>query len=94
MKYFGIFESLINGLGVMFGVANIESVLGIILLILSICSIVARAIIAIVQWRKKAKADGKISEKELKELDSYVQKGQKEINEIISKKENLEKWQN
>ena len=91
MKYFGIFESVVNGLGIMVGVASVESVLGIILLILSICSIVVRAVISIVQWRKKAKADGKISEEELKELDSYVENGQKEINEIISKKENLKK---
>lgn len=91
MKYFGIFESLINGLGVFTGLATIQTILGIILLTISGIMLATRGIVALVKRIMKAKKDGKITPEELEELDSYVQKGQKEINEIISKKENLKK---
>ena len=91
MKYLDIFESVINGLGVFTGLATIETILGIILLTISGVILLIRGIVALVKWIMKAKKDGKITPEELEELDSYVEKGQKEINEIISKKENLKK---
>lgn len=72
MKWLSAIELALNGLGICVGLADIESILGICLLVVNIGIIVFRLIFRIVEWYKAAKdekSDGgeRITADELKE---------------------------
>lgn len=68
-----------NGLQYLISIAQVEDVLRIVGIVLSVIISLLIIIDKIVGWRKKAKADGKITEDEVQEAVQIVKEGLEEI---------------
>ena len=79
-------ETALNGMGVAVGLAEIETILGIILLVVNISILVARGIFKLVSWYKKAKEDGEITKEEIDEGIKIIDETKTEIEENVDKK--------
>lgn len=79
-------ETALNGMGVAVGLAEIETILGIILLVVNISILVARGIFKLVSWYKGAKEDGKITKEEIDEGIKIIDETKTEIEENVDKK--------
>lgn len=77
-----------NGLQYLISIAQVENVLRFIGLALSVLISLLIIIDKIVSWHKKAKADGKIDEDEIKEVIGIVKDGSEEIKHHIEGKDN------
>ena len=88
MKVKSVFE--IGGNAVQYAVAlsQVEDVLRIAGIILSVIISILIIIDKIISWYKKAKADGKITEEEIKEGVEIFQEGAQEIKDHIEGKDN------
>lgn len=88
MKVKSVFE--IGGNAVQYAVAlsQVEDVLRIAGIILSVIISILIIIDKIISWYKKAKADGKITEEEIKEGVEIIQEGAQEIKDHIEGKDN------
>lgn len=86
MKVKSVFE--IGGNAVQYAVAlsQVEDVLRIAGIILSVIISILIIIDKIISWYKKAKADGKITEEEIKEGVEIIQEGAQEIKDHIEGK--------
>lgn len=60
-------ETALNCLGIVVGINEIETILGIFLLVLNISILVIKGVFKLLAWYKTAKADGKITKEELEE---------------------------
>ena len=86
MKVKSVFE--IGGNAVQYAVAlsQVEDVLRIAGIILSVIISILIIIDKVITWWKKVKADGKITEDEIKEGVEIIKKGSEDIKEHIDKK--------
>ena len=62
MKIDNTFGTMLNVFGIMFSVNDVNSILNLILLVVSIASIVARAVILVVQKRREKDYNGAVEE--------------------------------
>ena len=81
IKHF--FEDLGNGLMYLCSMAQVEQALRIASFVLSILISVLIIISRVIDWWKKAKADGKITKDEIDELGHIVGDGIKDIKEHV-----------
>ena len=85
MKSFDAVETALNGAGVVFGIANIQEVLGVILLSLNILLLVVRFVLRIIKWYKKSKTDGVITPEEIDEAIQIANATKEEIDDVRPK---------
>ena len=85
MKIKDFFQIGANGLQYAISLAQVEDVLRIAGIILSVIISLLIIIDKVISWWKKAKADGKITEDEIKEGVEIVKDGTQEIKEHIEK---------
>ena len=71
------------GVGAIFTVVQTQEVFQIISLVLTCLATLATICFTIYRWWKVAKADGKIDEKEVKELVDIVNDGAKDLKDVI-----------
>lgn len=83
----GIFGTILSGIGT--GLQTNE-LLQTISLCLTILGALLTIIMALVNWFRKAKKDGKIDEKELEEGISIIKDGVDEVKDALDNKENKE----
>ena len=86
MKIKDIFEIGGNGLQYLISFAQVENVLRMVGLALSVTISILIIIDKMISWWKKAKADGKITEDEIKEGIEIVKEGSEDIKDHIEKK--------
>lgn len=82
------YDNINNTLSVLtgsFGLANIEHVLGIIVLVLSIMNITFNVLVKVIRKYKEAKADGKITKDEVVDIIETGKEGYNEAKEEIEK---------
>lgn len=86
----GISGTLVSLTGM--SITQINDILGVICSVMGLLiSIISCIVIPIVKWRKEAKKDGKIDEKEKEELVDIIQKGSEEAGKRIDEiKESIE----
>ena len=70
---------------------DVSDILGIILTAVSIVSMLVCLIINLISRIKKAKEDGKVTDKELKEILGEIDKAKKEINNELKRNDQDEK---
>lgn len=83
---FDTVETTLNGFGVAIGLAEIETILGIVLLVVNISILLTRGIFKLVAWYKEAKKDGKITKDEIDEGIKIIDETKSVIEENIDKK--------
>lgn len=88
MKIKDFFQIGANGLQYAISLVQVENILRITGIILSVIISLLIIIDKIVSWRKKAKADGKITEDEIKEGVEIIKDGAEDIKEHIEKGKN------
>ena len=86
MKIKDFFQIVGNGLQYAISLAQVEDALRIAGIILSVIISILIIIDKIVSWWTKAKADGKITEDEIKEGVEIIKEGTKEIKDHIEDK--------
>ena len=82
------YDNINNTLSVLtgsFGLANIEHVLGIIVLVLSILNITFNVLVKVIRKYKEAKADDKITKDEVEDIFETGKEGYNEAKEEIEK---------
>ena len=79
-------ETVLNSAGVAVGLAEIETILGIILLVVNISILVGRGIFKLVAWYKKAKEDGEITKEEIEEGIKIIDETKNDIDQNVDKK--------
>lgn len=84
-KFLEVFSGTTSGAGIAYGIANFHEILGIIVLIASLVSTVLLTTLKVIDWYKKAKADGKITADEIKEGVEIVKEGVDNIKENAEK---------
>ena len=89
IKHF--FEDLGNGLMYLCSMAQVEQALRIASFVLSILISVLIIISRVIDWWKKAKADGKITKDEIDELGHIVGDGIKDIKEQVDSAQESQK---
>ena len=89
IKHF--FEDLGNGLMYLCSMAQVEQALRIASFVLSILISVLIIISRVIDWWKKAKADGKITKDEIDELGHIVSDGIKDIKEQVDSAQESQK---
>ena len=90
LKFLEVFSGTTSGAGIAYGIANFHEILGIIVLIASLVSTVLLTTLKVIDWYKKAKADGKITADEIKEGVEIVKNGVDEVKNHIDQNENKE----
>ena len=85
MKIKDFFQIIGNGLQYAISLAQVEDALRIAGIILSVIISLIIIIDKIITWWKKAKADGKITEDEIKEGVEIIKDGTQEIKDHIEK---------
>lgn len=75
-----------NGLQYMISFAQVEDILRLVGIVLSVFISILIIIDKMINWWKKAKADGKITEDEIKEGVEIIKDGSQEIKDHIEKK--------
>lgn len=70
---------------------DVSDILGVILTAVSIVSMLVCLIINLISRIKKAKEDGKVTDKELKEILGEIDKAKKEINNELKRNDQDEK---
>lgn len=83
----GIFGTILSGLGT---AIQTNDLLQMISLCLTIIGTLLTIVMALVNWFRKAKKDGKIDEKELEEGIGIIKDGVDEVQEALDNKENKE----
>lgn len=83
MKIKSIFEICGNGLMYVFTVVQTKEIFQIISLVLSILISLIIIISKVIEWIKKANADGKITKEEINELTNNVKEDVNEIKENV-----------
>ena len=83
----GIFGTILSGLGT---AIQTNDLLQMISLCLTIIGTILTIVMALVNWFRKAKKDGKIDEKELEEGIGIIKDGVDEVQEALDNKENKE----
>lgn len=83
----GIFGTILSGLGT---AIQTNDLLQMISLCLTIIGTILTIVMALVNWFRKAKKDGKIDEKELEEGISIIKDGVDEVKDALDNKENKE----
>ena len=83
----GIFGTILSGLGT---AIQTNDLLQMISLCLTIIGTLLTIVMALVNWFRKAKKDGKIDEKELEEGVKIIKDGVDEVQEALDNKENKE----
>ena len=78
-----LFEDLGNGIMYLCSMAQVEQALRIASFILSIIISVLIIVSRVIDWYKRAKADGKITKDEIEELANDVTEGFKDIKEHV-----------
>ena len=86
MKVKDIFEIGGNGLQYLISFAQVEDVLRLVGIALSVTISILIIIDKMISWWKKAKADGKITEDEIKEGVEIIKEGSEDIKGHIEKK--------
>lgn len=89
IKHF--FEDLGNGLMYLCSMAQVEQALRIASFVLSILISVLIIISRVIDWWKKAKADGKITKDEIDELGGIIHEGVKDIKEQVDSAQESQK---
>lgn len=89
-KFLEVFSGTTSGAGIAYGIANFHEILGIIVLIASLVSTILLTTLKVIDWYKKAKADGKITADEIKEGVEIVKNGVDEVKNHIDQNENKE----
>lgn len=77
------FEDVGNGLMYLCSMAQVEQALRIVSFILSILISILIIISRVIDWYKRAKADGKITKDEIEELGGIIHEGVKDIKEHV-----------
>ena len=88
MKIKDIFQIIGNGIQYCIAISQIEDVLRITGIILSVIISILIIVDKIITWWKKAHADGIITEDELKEGVNIIKEGAEDIKEHIESKDN------
>ena len=83
-------ETALNGMGVAVGLAEIETILGIILLVVNISILIMRGVFKLVAWYKKSKEDGVITKEEIEEGIKIIDETKSEVEDNIDKKKDKE----
>ena len=86
MKVKSVFEICGNGIQYAVALTQIEDILRIVGIVLSVIISVLIIIDKIMTWWKKAKADGKITEDEIKEGVGIIKEGAEDIKDHIEGK--------
>lgn len=92
-----ITESVFNVFGVAVGSELIETTylwLGVVLLVINILSLIIKAVISLVKWYKKSKADGHITSDELDEASKLIDEATGNITKEIEEYNKNKKSQN
>lgn len=84
-KVFEYVETALNGVGVAYGLDNIKTVLGIIVLSINIVILVTRGVLKFIAWYKKAKEDGEITKEEIEEGLKILDETKKDIDQNVDK---------
>ena len=83
----GLLGSAISSMGLVISTEQLEQIISIICSVIGvIIVIVSSIIIPLIQWHKKAKEDGKISQEELEEAQKIISNGVEEVKDVIDKK--------
>ena len=86
-----LFEDLGNGIMYLCSMAQVEQALRIASFVLSIIISVLIIVSRVIDWWKKAKADGKITKDEIDELGHIVGDGIKDIKEQVDSAQESQK---
>lgn len=90
-KWYNWLNETLSAAGIVVGADVLEtasSVLGLVLIILNIAVLLISLTIKIVDWVKRAKADGKITKEEADELVDIVRDGVEDLKDKIDKPKN------
>ena len=80
-------ELMINVSGYMISLTATKEIIQIIALVFSIIGTILITLFRVKDWYDKAKADGKITKEEIKELETIVKDGKENIEKDIDKGE-------
>lgn len=89
-RFLEVFSGTTSGVGVAYGLANIHEILGIIVLIASLVSTIILTSFKVIDWYKKAKADGKITADEIKEVVEVIKDGVDAVKNNVDQNNNKE----
>lgn len=88
----GIFGSAISSLGLVISTEQLEQIISIVCSVLGIIIVlITSLIIPLVQWYKKAKADGKISKEEIEEGKQIISNGVEDVKNAVEDAKNKTK---
>lgn len=81
----GLTGSLVSASGACISINEVGMLINIIVAVLgALITIVTSIIIPLIQWRKKAKEDGKVDDEELKELGELIKQSGKTIEQVAN----------
>ena len=90
-KWYNWLNEALSAAGIVVGTDVLETantILGLMLIIINIAVLLVSLTIKIVDWVKRAKADGKITKEEADELVDIVQDGVEDLKDKIDKPKN------
>lgn len=83
----GIFGTSLSASSVALSSAELDHIVSIVCAVIGvIIVIITSIIIPLVQWHKKAKADGKITKEELEEAGKIISNGVEDVKDTLDKK--------
>lgn len=87
-KWYNWLSEPLSVVGIFLGadVAQTKEILGIILIILNILIVIVTTTLKVIDWYKRAKADGKITKNEIEEVTHIVNDGIEDINKNLESK--------
>lgn len=92
-KWYDWLSEPLSIIGIVLGadVAQTKEILGIILIILNIIIVIVTTTLKVIDWYKRAKADGKITKDEIEEVTHIVNDGIEDINKNLESKPEKDK---
>ena len=83
----GIFGTGLSASSVALSTSELDHIVSIICAVLGVIIVlITSVIIPLIQWHKKAKADGKITKEELEEAGKLISNGVEEVKDTLDKK--------
>lgn len=83
----GIFGTGLSASSVALSTSELDHIVSIICAVLGVIIVlITSVIIPLIQWHKKAKADGKITKDELEEAGKIISNGVEEVKDTLDKK--------
>ena len=82
----GIVGTAISSMGLVISTEQLEQIVSIVCSVIGVIIVIATSIvIPLIQWHKKAKADGKITQEELDEAQQIISNGVNDVKDTLDK---------